>query len=139
MNFAEGKEAAYQMYRESNIKDAERDHADGEEMRRLSIGYITAIFDFAELWASKMEEEMAAGRALEDVAEKLSYEAAKVDGITGFQYGLAVNILSQYWVHGERLRLWHNLARQIGNEGERANAEGAVLNPAVLVLGGGDD
>lgn len=135
MRFAEGKEAAYQMYRESNIKDAENDVASGEEMRRLGVGYITAIFDFAELWASKMEEEMDAGRALEDVAEKLSYEAASVDGITGFQYGLGVNILSQYWAHGEQLRRWHNLKHQIGNEGERANEEGAVLNPAVLVAG----
>lgn len=60
---------------------------------------------------------------------------ADTDGITGFMYGMAVNILSQCWLHGEALRRWHNIKMQIGDEGERANERGAVLNPALLVLG----
>jgi len=30
------------------------------------------------------------------------------------------------------LRKWHNIKTQIGNEGEKANASGGVLNPALL-------
>ena len=59
-------------------------------------------------------------------AEEASH-IADTEGITGFQYGCAVGILSQVWVHGEKLRRWHNLDRQIGNEGELANEKGGVM------------
>ena len=41
-------------------------------------------------------------------------------------------MLSQVWEHGEELRRWHNLDTQIHDEGEKANDEGSVLNPALL-------
>lgn len=47
-------------------------------------------------------------------------------------YGCAVSALAKFWVHGEQLRIWHNLDIQIGNEGEKANESGGVLNPALL-------
>lgn len=50
-------------------------------------------------------------------------------------YGCAVNILSHCWIHGETLRLWHNLKTQIKHEGEEANEKGGVLNPAIINLG----
>ncbi len=74
---------------------------------------------------------MAAGRKLEDVAEATSREA-DTNGITGFMYGAAVSTLAQVWEHGEQLRRWHNLATQIGTEGEEANERGGTLNPALL-------
>jgi hypothetical protein len=78
-----------------------------------------------------MEAAMGKGEKLEDMAKKLSHEADK-EGLTGFMYGMAVSILSKTWKYGEELRIWHNLDRQIGTEGERANKKGTVLNPALL-------
>lgn len=77
---------------------------------------------------------MAEGVKLEDTADRSSH-TADYDGITGFMYGAAVSVLSGVWKHGEGLRRWHNLKTQIGNEGEKANAKGTVLNPAILDVG----
>jgi hypothetical protein len=52
--------------------------------------------------------------------------------LIGFMYGVAVSMLAQCWKYGEQLRRWHNLDTQIEHEGERANAEGGTLNPALL-------
>ncbi len=93
--------------------------------------YGAAGYRFAARWAAFMEREMASGKKLEEVAEATSHEADD-DGITGFMYGCAVSVLSHVWVHGEELRKWHNLSSQIGHEGEKANKEGGVLNPALL-------
>ena len=89
------------------------------------------VMSYAEDWANFMEREMAAGQSLEDCAEATSQEA-NTDGITGFMYGAAVSTLAAVWQHGETLRRWHNLKWQLGTEGERANASGGVLNPALL-------
>lgn len=93
--------------------------------------YGKACVDFAERWANLMETKIAEGAKLEDIAEKAGREA-DTDGITGFMYGCAVQMLAQCWKHGEQLRRWHNLDTQIGDEGERANESGGVLNPALL-------
>lgn len=100
--------------------------------------YGKAVIDFARDWAELMEKRVAEGAELEDIAEQTSHEVAGTYGITGFQYGCAVSLLSQAWVHGERLRRWHNLDTQIHDEGEKANETGGVLNPALLSLGPGD-
>jgi len=47
-------------------------------------------------------------------------------------YGASVSVLAKCWEHGEQLRRWHNLKTQLGNEGEKANEKGGVLNPALL-------
>lgn len=93
--------------------------------------YGKAAVDFAEAWANLMEKHLENGEKLEDFAKQTSHEA-DTEGITGFMYGCAVFILSQVWEHGEELRRWHNLATQLGNEGEQANESGGVLNPALL-------
>lgn len=98
-------------------------------------GYGACGIRFAARWANYMEREIATGAKLEDVAKRTSHEADK-EGITGFMYGCAVSILSQVWEHGEQLRCWHNRHEQIGNEGDRANEAGGVLNPAILTVGG---
>lgn len=97
-------------------------------------GYGAAVIHYAARWAHLMEKAIAEGYQLKDVARQLSHEA-DVEGITGFQYGCAVSILSQVWLHGEELRRWHNIDTQIRDEGERANESGGVLNPAILSIG----
>jgi len=88
---------------------------------------------YAERWANLMEKKMGDGAKLEDIAEDASHEADR-QGMTGFMYGCAVSILSEVWKHGEQLRRWHNLKTQIGAEGEKANASGGVLNPALVYI-----
>lgn len=92
------------------------------------------IISYCETWARLMQIEIAKGVPLEDIAASTSHEA-DLEGVTGFMYGLAVSTLSQTWKHGEKLRRWHNLDTQLYDEGERANEEGKVLNPAILRIG----
>ena len=51
---------------------------------------------------------------------------ADTEGITGFMYGCAVNILSQCWEYGEVLRKWHN--KEYDYEGD------GVVNPAIMTV-----
>jgi hypothetical protein len=94
-------------------------------------GYSRAVITYAERWADAMEAAIANGETLEQCAERTSREADK-DGITYFMYGAAVGVLAESWQHGDELRRWHNLGTQLGNEGERANESGGVLNPAMI-------
>ena len=68
--------------------------------------YGLAVYRFAERWARLMEAEMAAGKAIKDVASATSYEA-DIGGISGFMYGWAVSVLADTWKYGETLRRWH--------------------------------
>lgn len=97
-------------------------------------GYGGACVSFAERWARLMQVRMARGATVAEVAKQASSDA-DVEGITGFMYGCAVSMLSACWVHGDALRRWHNIDTQIGTEGERANEDGGVLNPALLNIG----
>ena len=108
MKLLEGKEADYQSWKAKN-----------------SDGYGMGIFRYAENWADLMEKEMTDGKDVADIADRTSREA-DTEGITGFMYGAAVSILSSCWVHGEKLRVWHN--KQYNHEGE------GVVNPALLTL-----
>lgn len=93
--------------------------------------YGSGIYRYAESWARIMEGRMASGEKLVDIAQESSH-IADTEGITGFMYGAAVSILSGFWIHGEALRRWHNKEVQIGDEGDKANETGGVLNPAIL-------
>ncbi len=115
MKIIEGKESEYTAWKAKNSTDA----------------YSAECFRYAEAWADLIEAKIAAGKTLQSVAEKTSHNA-DTSGITGFMYGMAVSILSQMWIHGEELRRWHNKDIQHGNEGDKANEEGGVLNPACL-------
>jgi len=99
--------------------------------------YGAACISFAERWGRLMEGAVSAGRKLTDCADELSH-IADTEGITGFMYGCAVSMLSQCWIHGEELRQWHNLKTQVGDEGEKANASGGVLNPSLLIIDNGE-
>lgn len=105
-----------------------------QQVEKNQDGYGSGVIRFAARWANLMEQKMAKGAKLKDIAEKTSHEADS-EGITGFMYGCAVSILSQVWEHGEELRCWHNLDTQLGDEGEKANKSGGVLNPALLSVG----
>ncbi len=65
------------------------------------------IIRYAARWANLMEEKIAAGAKLKDIAQSTESEAV-IEGITGFMYYAAVNILSNVWEHGEELRRWNN-------------------------------
>ncbi|MCA9222868.1 MAG: hypothetical protein KDA71_21260 [Planctomycetales bacterium] len=96
--------------------------------------YGAAVISYAKRWAEQMEARIDAGESVADIAKEESRKA-DVEGITGFMYGCAVSILSQVWEHGEDLRRWNNLDLQLGDEGEKANESGGVLNPAILSIG----
>lgn len=106
----------------------------GEYVEKNSDPYGKATVEYSERWADRMEAHLAEGTDLEDIAKEASHEA-NIEGISAFMYGCAVSGLAYFWIHGERLRLWHNLDSQIGSEGERANESGTVLNPALLNIG----
>jgi len=55
-------------------------------------------------------------------------------GITGFMAGAVAAMVSQCHSRGEEFRRIWNKENQIGNEGEKANESGGVLNPAILNL-----
>ena len=58
-----------------------------------------------------------------------------VGGITGFMAGAVASMVSQCHKRGEEFRRQWNKDTQIGTEGDRANEEGGVLNPALLNIG----
>lgn len=95
--------------------------------------YGNGVMTYAERWARLMEARMLKGELIANIAADCSHLADN-EGITGFMYGCAVNVLAHAWIHGEALRLWHNLKTQIGDEGKRANDSGGVLNPALLSI-----
>ena len=53
-------------------------------------------------------------------------------GIPGFTAGAVASMVSHCHSRGEEFRRKWNLHTQIGNEGEKANESGGVLNPALL-------
>lgn len=114
MKIIEGKEKEYKDWYEKN-----------------SDPYGRACFTYAERWAEMLENLIETStddpmKVVVDNADRLSHEA-DVEGITGFMYGCAVNILSQCWKYGEELRKWHN--KEYGYERD------GVVNPAVLTIG----
>lgn len=98
-------------------------------------GYGLAVYTYAEYWARLMQKKMAEGYKLEAIADECSNKADIPCGITGFMYGCAVSSLANCWKHGEELRVWHNKKYQLKDEGDKANASGGVLNPALLCVG----
>lgn len=87
--------------------------------------YSKAVVDYAKRWAELMETEISKGNKLVDIADRTSREA-DTDGITGFMYGCAVNVLSQMWERGEELCKWHN--KEYGYDGD------GIVNPAILTV-----
>lgn len=109
-------EVQWKVYVDSNAKDP----------------YGARCVSYAQDWANFMERlakediDKLTDGAFMDLAEATA-KACDTDGITGFMYGAAVQMLSECWFYGERLRRWHN------KEEGAPNAEG-VINPAILNL-----
>ena len=96
--------------------------------------YGKAIYSYTSEWATRMEVLINSGSSIETIAKQTSHDADD-ERITGFMYGAAVSILSGCWKYVEELRIWHNLDIQLSNEGEKANEDGTILNPALLSIG----
>lgn len=117
MKIAEGKEDKY-------IKwvDANKDF------------YSKAVIDFATRWA-EMLENIISRKENEDPKNVIYNKAdatsrlADTEGITGFQYGCAVQFLADVWKYGKILNSWHN-----AKWGYSEDTEGTV-NPAVWLVG----
>lgn len=56
-------------------------------------------------------------------------------GITGFMAGCVAAMISKCHSRGEEFRQKWNRDNQIGDEGDKANEGGGVLNPALLNVG----
>lgn len=70
--------------------------------------YNAKVIQFAEAWANLMEQQIAQGKNLKDIARKTSLKP-KID-ITGAQVDQAVRILRGTWVFGEALHNhWHKI------------------------------
>lgn len=134
---AEERRQQYKMQEENKrksfkekIRGAEFECSDDENFRGWDKSnkdpYGGRVVSYAKEWAMLMQVEMANGKKLKDIAKQASHEA-DYDGITGFMYGAAVQMLSQCWKHGEELRKWHN--KKYDQEGE------GVVNPAILTIG----
>jgi hypothetical protein len=68
-------------------------------------GYGSAIMRYAETWGRLMEARVLAGQTIAECAEETS-RIADTEGITGFQYGSAAQMLCQWWIHGVALKAW---------------------------------
>lgn len=121
MKLREGTEAEYATYVETNSADP----------------YSKCVVDVGEAYAVALEPRIEAGEKIGDIAKEVFTEVDRREGfgITGFMYGAMMAALSHFWIHGEELRKRHNIDTQIGDEGEKANETGGVLNPALLSLG----
>ena len=65
-------------------------------------------------------------------------DAAKTGGITGFMAGCVASMVSHCHSRGDEFRRAWNTHNQIGDEGDRANDSGGVLNPALMTIETGD-
>lgn len=104
-------------------------------------GYGARCISYADEWGRLMQVKVAEYLQVSDaldsakpdiqaliaqVANETSHEA-DYDGITGFMYGAAVQMLSKVWKYGEELRKWHNKEYKYEGEG--------TVNPAILTIG----
>ncbi len=88
--------------------------------------YSNGVVTYARRWAKYMQHLMRKhNKSVIEIADKASH-VSDIEGITGFMYGCAVNVLAQCWKYGEELRKWHN--KDYGYEGD------GVVNPAVLTV-----
>lgn len=90
-------------------------------------GYGMGVLSFAKRWAQLMEDEIDNNSSSIDKIAQSASSKADIEGITGFMYGAAVNILSNCWKYGEQLRKWHN-----NNYG--VESETSTVNPAMVTI-----
>ncbi len=72
-----------------------------------SVGYDQIAVEYASRWAKRMEEFLAQGFKIPDIAMKTSFDVAKeMDdvGISGGMFHFAKDALSKVWKYGEELK-----------------------------------
>lgn len=76
-----------------------------------------------------------------DVHPLICQAAKNIDsgGITGFMAAMVAEMVSKCHSRGEEFRKAWNINNQVGDEGEKANESGGVLNPAILVVADKDE
>ncbi len=88
--------------------------------------YSYGVVKYARFWAKLMQHQIAeTGKTVAEIADQTSHDAY-IEGITGFMYGCAVNVLAHCWKYGEELRRWHNGEYNYNGDG--------VVNPAILTI-----
>lgn len=82
-----------------------------------------------------MEELDNAEKPIDASAMILQADRHFDEGITGFMAGAVAQMVSACHERGEEFRRSWNHETQIGDEGDKANESGGVLNPALLNIG----
>ncbi len=77
--------------------------------------YGRSVILYAERWAGMMEQDMKNGLTVAEAAERTRYIADTV-GITGYMFGFALNVLDEFWEHGEALRTWYDQSHTYGEQ-----------------------
>lgn len=127
----EAKDKAGREVFEEKTKNIKLELSDAEGWKKSceanTDGYGKAALDFAEGWAKLMQVEIGKGKTVVDCYDSTQNELG-FWGITRFQFGCAVSVLSQTWKYGDELRKVHNK-----KYGVKEDAKGTV-NPAVLTI-----
>lgn len=112
---------------EFQFKDEEARKLWQDNVSRDHSSYSDGVFHYAECWAKFMQYLMNKHNVtVEKIAKNTSRDANLNGGLSIYQFGCAVKILSQIWKYGEELRIWHN--KEYGYEGN------GVVNPALLTI-----
>lgn len=125
------KEEKEQKEFESKVQGVKLELSDAEGWKKSreanTDGYGSAALDYAEGWAKLMQIELAKGKT---VGQCYDYTQKGLGflGITGFQFGCAVSILSQTWKHGEELRKVHNKKYGVSEDKK------GTINPAIITI-----
>src|SRR4030095_2156227 len=93
-------------------------------------GYGGACIKVARRAMEILDEQ--AGDFYKDELIKRADDESKAGGITGFMAGCVASMISKCHSRGEEFRRKWNHDNQIGDEGDKANESGGVLNPALL-------
>lgn len=111
------------------IKDDLKDEYQHYAVLNSADAYSNCVVQYAAQWGELMEQKIAEGAKLEEIAKATCIEVDRRPGfgISGFMYGAVVRELAQFWIHGDALRVWHNARYGV-------KAEKSVVNPAVLVV-----
>ena len=91
---------------------------------------VRGIFYYGNRWACLMEDELAKGKTVAEVA-KTTRDLADPDdndSVTIFMHCNALHILWRFWVHGKELGDWWNKAVLGPEEGERLGKKHGLVN-----------
>lgn len=69
--------------------------------------YGKGTMDYARSWAELMEVEIAGGKGLCEAVKDTRFKATP-EGITGYMFGMACQMLIQAWEHGDQLEKWRD-------------------------------